>query len=144
MASTYSAGSGTLSISCCNLELYPPTDSHVLRPRFIFFSTLLFAGAADTAKAQFDGLTTSLFFVMVAFALAYFFSCRNTSRLMESRAVLAASCVMVLLGSIGMMPGMLDRVPSLFSGGLAGFGSTVLFIAWFGVFTRKTVTGSII
>lgn len=115
-----------------------------LYANIIFFSTLPFAGAADTAKAQFDGLTTSLFFVMVAFALAYFFSCRNTSRLMESRAVLAASCVMVLLGSIGMMPGMLDRVPSLFSGGLAGFGSTVLFIAWLGVFTRKTVTGSII
>lgn len=115
-----------------------------LYANIIFFSTLPFAGAADTAKAQFDGLTTSLFFVMVAFALAYFFSCRNTSRLMESRAVLAASCVMVLLGSIGMMPGMLDRVPSLFSGGLAGFGSTVLFISWLGVFTRKTVTGSII
>ena len=115
-----------------------------LYANIIFFSTLPFAGAADTAKAQFDGLTASLFFVVVAFALAYFFSCRNASRLMESRAVLTASCVMVLLGLIGMMPGMLDRVPSLFSGGLVGFGSTVLFIAWLGVFTRKTVTGSII
>ena len=115
-----------------------------LYANIVFFSTLPFAGATDTAQAQFDGLTASLFFVVVAFALAYFFSCRNASRLMESRAVLAASCAMVLLGSIGMMPGMLERVPSLFSGGLAGFGSTVLFIAWLGVFTRKTVTGSII
>lgn len=45
-----------------------------LYSNIVFFSSLPFANAADTAQAQFDGLTSSLVFVVLAFAGAFFFS----------------------------------------------------------------------
>ena len=50
MASTYSAGSGTLSISCCSFVLYPPTLSQVLRPRCIFSMVMTLAPSLAASR----------------------------------------------------------------------------------------------
>lgn len=72
-----------------------------LYANIVFFSTLPFAGATDTAQAQFDGLTASLFFVVVAFALAYFFSCRNACGLWSRAPFLRPHALWFFWGRLG-------------------------------------------
>lgn len=115
-----------------------------LYSNIVFFSSLPFANAADTAQAQFDGLTSSLVFVVLAFAGAFFFSRKGVPRFVNSKIVLAIACAMTVAGSFCMAPAAAGLVPTLASGALVGFGSAMLFIAWLDVFSRETVTGSLI
>ncbi len=115
-----------------------------LYSNIVFFSSLPFANAADTAQAQFDGLTSSLVFVVLAFAVALFFSREGAPRFVNSKAVLVVACAMAIAGSLCMAPVAAGFIPTLASGALVGFGSAMLFIAWLDVFSRETVTGSLI
>lgn len=114
-----------------------------LYSNIIFFSSLPFASAADTARAQFDGLTSSLVFVALAFALAFLPLKGDAARLVNSRVVLSLSCVMTIAGSLAMAPGIAEHVPAFIGSGLIGFGSSMLLISWLGVFARETVTSSL-
>lgn len=115
-----------------------------LYSNIVFFSTLPFANAADTAQAQFDGLTYSLVFVVLTYALLFFMSRTGASHIAKRKGVLALACVMAVAGSAGLAYSTLAFVPTPVAGALVGFGSTLLFAAWLDVFSRQTVTSSLI
>lgn len=114
-----------------------------LYSNIIFFSSLPFAAASNRAQAQFDSLTASLLFVVVAFVAMLFLLMCGSKSAFKNKWVLTLSALMAAIGAVSSMPGIGEAMPIFVSGAFVGIGSSVLLISWLDIFSKGTVSGSL-